>query len=614
MRSWTSCSRFSGSALSIWSSMVVEPLLDRFRRALAAPLRLVRLECFEVLPHGSALRCDPRPGPPCARPTWLPFVSVSLRPVCQCDLQIAKQSRPIGAMNDVELAFYESHNRPSVERVRARGGVAATVGRRGGPAPRPRSDRRRGRRRSSASSAARRTTSSWRCTRSCGPSTARTSRPGSTSSGCRPRRRGCSSARARTPGVVDVGDGIAAAIRIESHNHPSAIEPYQGAATGVGGILRDIFTMGARPIALMDPLRFGPLDDARSRWIAEGVVSGHLRLRQLGRRADRRRRGRVRRDLRRATRSSTCCASACCRPSASCSARPSGVGNLAVLLGSSTGPRRHRRRERAGLGRASATTSRRRQAPERAGRRPVRGEAADRGLPRRCSTPAWSSASRTSAAPASPAPPARRRRGAAWAWTSTSPPCPLREPGMEPFEVMTSESQERMLAIVEPDDLDEVLAICERWEVRAIGRRHGSTDGRPRCASSTAATARCSPTCPPSSLHEDAPLYDRPLRRRADLDASTPTRRRRIPAPDDCGADLLGLLADTVVGVVAVRPPAVPQHRRGPRRRRHRAAAQAPDHRRRHRPGPRAHHRRQPPLVRRRPARRARPWSSPSRC
>src|SRR6478672_4776292 len=65
-------------------------------------------------------------------------------------------------------------------------------------------------------------------------------------------------------GVVDVGDGIAAAIRIESHNHPSAIEPYQGAATGAGGILRDIFTMGARPIALMDPLRFGPLDDARS--------------------------------------------------------------------------------------------------------------------------------------------------------------------------------------------------------------------------------------------------------------------------------------------------------------------------------------------------------------
>src|SRR2546430_7760239 len=75
-------------------------------------------------------------------------------------------------------------------------------------------------------------------------------------------------------GVVDVGDGVAVALRIESHNHPSAVEPYQGAATGVGGILRDIFTMGARPIAVMDPLRFGPLSDPRSRWITEGVVHG----------------------------------------------------------------------------------------------------------------------------------------------------------------------------------------------------------------------------------------------------------------------------------------------------------------------------------------------------
>ena len=75
-------------------------------------------------------------------------------------------------------------------------------------------------------------------------------------------------------GVIDVGDGLAVAVRIESHNHPSAVEPYQGAATGVGGIIRDIFSMGARPIALMDPLRFGPLDDARTRYLFEGVVSG----------------------------------------------------------------------------------------------------------------------------------------------------------------------------------------------------------------------------------------------------------------------------------------------------------------------------------------------------
>src|SRR3954462_11693646 len=75
-------------------------------------------------------------------------------------------------------------------------------------------------------------------------------------------------------GVVDIGDGIAVAVRIESHNHPSAVEPYEGAATGVGGIIRDIFSMGARPIALMDPLRFGSLDDARTRYLFEGVVSG----------------------------------------------------------------------------------------------------------------------------------------------------------------------------------------------------------------------------------------------------------------------------------------------------------------------------------------------------
>src|SRR5438128_4887886 len=75
-------------------------------------------------------------------------------------------------------------------------------------------------------------------------------------------------------GVVDVGDGIAAAIRIESHNHPSAIEPYQGAATGAGGILRDIFSVGARPIAMMDPLRVGSLDDPRNRWLLDGIVSG----------------------------------------------------------------------------------------------------------------------------------------------------------------------------------------------------------------------------------------------------------------------------------------------------------------------------------------------------
>src|SRR5256714_8665902 len=75
-------------------------------------------------------------------------------------------------------------------------------------------------------------------------------------------------------GVVDLGDGLAAVFKIESHSHPSAIEPYQGAATGVGRIIRDVLSMGARPVALLDPLRFGPLTDARNRWIFGGVVAG----------------------------------------------------------------------------------------------------------------------------------------------------------------------------------------------------------------------------------------------------------------------------------------------------------------------------------------------------
>src|SRR5436190_12494216 len=75
-------------------------------------------------------------------------------------------------------------------------------------------------------------------------------------------------------GVVDIGDGLAVAMKIESHNHPSAVEPYQGAATGVGGIVRDIFAMGARPIALLNSLRFGPLDEPRNRYLFNGVVAG----------------------------------------------------------------------------------------------------------------------------------------------------------------------------------------------------------------------------------------------------------------------------------------------------------------------------------------------------
>ena len=99
-------------------------------------------------------------------------------------------------------------------------------------------------------------------------------------------------------GAVDIGSGLAAVFKIESHNHPSFIEPYQGAATGVGGIIRDIFTMGARPIALLNSLRFGPmrvLTGARTRRIRRGRGRGHRRLRQQHRHRHDRRRDRPRR-------------------------------------------------------------------------------------------------------------------------------------------------------------------------------------------------------------------------------------------------------------------------------------------------------------------------------
>ncbi len=100
-------------------------------------------------------------------------------------------------------------------------------------------------------------------------------------------------------GVIDIGDGDAAIFKMESHNHPCFIEPYQGAATGVGGIMRDVFTMGARPIAMMNALRFGEPDHPKTRHLVSGVVVGHRRLWQLHGRADGGRRSQFPRSLQR---------------------------------------------------------------------------------------------------------------------------------------------------------------------------------------------------------------------------------------------------------------------------------------------------------------------------
>ena len=192
---------------------------------------------------------------------------------------------------------------------------------------------------------------------------------------------------------------LAVAFKVESHNHPSAVEPFQGAATGVGGILRDVFAIGARPIAVLDSLRFGELDSERSRYLFDRVGRRDRPLRQLDRGADGRRRGLLRgplraqlpgqRDVRRARAPTTMVRSAA-----------AGARQRVVLMGASTG--------RDGIGGASVLASarargrRRRQAPQRPDRRPVRGVEAARVLPGAARPRACSSRCRTSARAASP--------------------------------------------------------------------------------------------------------------------------------------------------------------------------------------------------------------------
>ena len=166
---------------------------------------------------------------------------------------------------------------------------------------------------------------------------------------------------------------------------------------------------------------------------------------------------------------------------------------------------------------------------------------------------------------------------------------------MEPFEVMTSESQERMLAIVEPDKVDAVLDIARRWEVRAtvIGVVPEPAD----CGCSTAEGGEVLADAPAKALEEEAPLYDRPRAAPADLVERRADGAGSLPPPDDAGSDLMAMLADTswVWGqydhMLFLNTVEGPGWRLGG------AAAEAPDHRGRHRAGPRPHHRRQPPVV-----------------
>ena len=280
-------------------------------------------------------------------------------------------------------------------------------------------------------------------------------------------------------GVIDVGDGLAVALKVESHNHPSAVEPFQGAATGVGGILRDIFAMGARPVAILDSLRFGELDAGHQRHLFSRVVEGvgHygncVGVANLG--------GEVYFEPGYAA---NCLVNAMCvgvlPAERLTSARAAGEGNLVVLYGARTG--------RDGIGGASVLASQGFDEGSAAKRPsvqigdPFMGkkliectlELLDRGLLASLQDlGAAGLASSTSEMAAS---------GGVGLDIDLSR-VPLREQDMEPFEIMISESQERMAAIVEPEQLDAVLETCARWQVDATAI--GTVTAAAACARST---------------------------------------------------------------------------------------------------------------------------------
>jgi phosphoribosylformylglycinamidine synthase len=307
-------------------------------------------------------------------------------------------------------------------------------------------------------------------------------------------------------GAVDVGDGVAAVFKMESHSHPSAIEPYQGAATGVGGIVRDIVSMGARPVALLDPLMFGPLDVERNRWLLEGVVAGIggygncIGVPTVG--------GEVRfagPHSANPTVNVLCLGFAAAdRLVTAASHRPS-PGSFMVLYGSTTG--------RDGIGGVSVLASANLDEGSGASRPSVQIgdpfaekllieaslELVEAGLLEGLQD--LGGAGLTCAVSESAA---RAGLGAVVDLDAV----PLREPGMEAFEILTSESQERMLAIVPPANLERVRDICAKWDlgIAVVATLEPGGELDVRMAGETVARV------PALSLTEKAPEYERPLR------------------------------------------------------------------------------------------------------
>jgi phosphoribosylformylglycinamidine synthase len=336
-------------------------------------------------------------------------------------------------------------------------------------------------------------------------------------------------------GVLDIGDGLVVVFKIESHNHPSFIEPFQGAATGVGGILRDIFTMGARPIALMDALRFGPLENPRNRAIMEGVVSGissygnSIGVPTVG--------GDV---YFHESYSLNPLVNVFCLGLAEKDkiflARTESVGNAVLYVGSKTGRDGIHGATMASQEFGEETETKRPNVQvgdpfkekllleaclEVMGRQLIVGiqDMGAAGLT--CSTTEM---------------PAKSGQGVEIDLDLV----PQRESGMTPYEILLSESQERMLIACRPDQADAVRSVFAKWDLDAVEIGKVTGDGNLRCRFHGAVVV----DIPVSAVVDLCPVYQRPWETPA-AEAGLPAET--VPVPADLNAAFKMLLASPTI-------------------------------------------------------------------
>ncbi|MGE9782442.1 phosphoribosylformylglycinamidine synthase subunit PurL [Janibacter sp. G368] len=336
-------------------------------------------------------------------------------------------------------------------------------------------------------------------------------------------------------GVIDIGQGWAVTFKVESHNHPSYVEPYQGAATGIGGIVRDIMAMGARPIAVMDPLRFGAIDHPDTARVLPGVVKGiggygnSLGLPNVGGEI-------VFDDCYQGNPLVNALCVGSLRHEDLHLANASGTGNKIVLFGAKTGGD--------GIGGVSVLAS---ETFEEGG--PAKRPAVQVGDPFaekvliECCLDLYAAGVVEGI----------QDLGGAGLSCATSElasagdggmqieldKVPLRDSTLRAEEILMSESQERMMAVVAPDKLDAFLAITGRWDVEAavLGE---VTDGDRLVITWHGETIV---DVPPRSVAHDGPVYERPIARPEWIDAVQADASSSLPRPADLGADLLALLA-----------------------------------------------------------------------